>query len=652
MVREEEPNYILEESSSITSNGSLCSSDTETSSLASRSSSPILQGTYNSLIDRIHHRIDVGDKFFSLEFFPPRTKTGAVNLLARFDRMKQGGPLFCDVTWHPAANLNVDSETSSLTIAGVALNYCGLETMLHLTCCNQTKEEINQNLRRARDIGLKNILALRGDFFPDDNSKSDDFSYASDLVRHIRENFGDYFVIGVAGYPCTHPESNSYQEDLYYLKEKVDAGADFIVTQMFFDANTFIEFVRNCRKIGIKVPIIPGILPIQSYDSLRHIVNLTKLKVPTSIREAIESIKDNDEAIRKYGIDQAVKMCQELLSDDNTPGLHFYTLNRELATSTILKELGLWNCPHKPLPWPVPVNHRRCSETVRPIFWNLRHKSYVYRTQTWDEFPNGRWGNSASPAFGELKDYYLFFMKNKCSDETLLNMWGQELTSEEDVWDIFYCYLSGQPNKHGYVVTQTPWNDSELSPETTLIAEKLASFNKRGILTINSQPNVNGICSTDQYVGWGIPGGYVYQKAYLEFFTCKENIAALKIVLKNYPLVNYHIINAKGDEDYNNLHMHMPIAVTWGVFPGREIIQPTVVDPLSFRVWKDEAFALWNEQWAKLYPELSSSRNLLYTISQTYYLVNLVDNDYPKGNCLWNVLEDMFDVKNKTSREM
>ncbi|XP_023243844.1 methylenetetrahydrofolate reductase-like [Centruroides sculpturatus] len=650
MVREEVVTHILDESSGVSS-GSVCSSDCESSSATSRSSSPILQGTYNSLIDRIHHRIDTGDKFFSLEFFPPRTKSGAVNLLARFDRMKQGGPLFCDVTWHPTSNLNIDSETSSMTIAGAALNYCGLETMLHLTCINQTKEEVNQNLRRARDIGLKNILALRGDLIKGEEQKAHTFSYASDLVKHIRETFGDYFVIGVAGYPWAHPESKSYEEDLYHLKKKVDAGADFIITQMFFDSKRFIEFVRNCRKIGIKVPIIPGILPIQSYDSLRHIVKLSKLQVPSSIIEAVKSIRGNDEAIRRYGIEQAVKLCQELLSDDNTPGLHFYTLNREIATTTILKELGLWNnCPHKPLPWPVPVNHRRCSETVRPIFWNLRHKSYVYRTQTWDEFPNGRWGNSASPAFGELKDYYLFFMKNKCSDEMLLDMWGRELANEEDIWDIFYCYLTGKPNKDGFMVTQTPWNDSELSAETTLIAEKLSSFNKKGILTINSQPNVNGLCSTDQCVGWGIPGGYVYQKAYLEFFTCKANIIALKAVLKNFPLVNYHIINAKGDEDFNNFHMDMPNAVTWGVFPGREIIQPTVVDPLSFRVWKDEAFALWNEQWAKLYPEESTSRNLLNKISQTYYLVNLVDNDYPKGNCLWNILEDMFNLRAKTEK--
>ncbi|XP_076325548.1 methylenetetrahydrofolate reductase (NADPH) isoform X2 [Tachypleus tridentatus] len=588
---------------------SACSSE-GSSPLISRSQSPISFGAYTSLIDRINHRIESGDKFFSLEFFPPRTKNGAVNLLARFDRMHRGAPLFCDVTWHPASNPCSESETSSITIASAALNYCGLDTMLHITCCNSTKEEINIYLRKARDLGIKNILALRG------------------------------------GYPTGHPDATSYDDDLRHLKAKVDAGADFIITQMFFNAQTFISFVCNCRQIGIDVPIIPGILPIQSFDSLRHIVKLSKLKVSQEIITAIKPIRGNDEAIRRFGVSYAVQLCQELLSSGKAPGLHFYTLNREVATTEILKTLGLWGqSPQKPLPWPTAANHRRCTEEVRPIFWSYRPKSYIYRTQTWDDFPNGRWGLSSSPAFGELKDYYLFFMKSKSSKEELLKMWGNEVTCEQDVWNVFYYYLTSSVNKDGFLVTRIPWNDDELCPETALIADKLATFNKRGVLTINSQPNINGVPSSDPTVGWGFPGGYVYQKAYLEFFTCKQNVDALKEVLPNYSLVNYHIINNSGEEDYTNCHKHMPVAVTWGVFPGKEIIQPTVVDPVSFKVWKDEAFGLWTEQWAKLYPENSPSRQLLYSISQDYYLVNLVDNDFPKETCLWEILEVMFEKR-------
>ncbi|XP_076030198.1 methylenetetrahydrofolate reductase (NADPH) [Oratosquilla oratoria] len=601
---------------------------------------------YHNLAEKIQSRIESKDKFFSLEFFPPRTKGGAVNLLARFDRLREGDPLFCDVTWHPAGNPAGDTETSSMSIANAALNYSGLETMLHMTCCMQTKAQITQHLQRAKSLGIRNILALRGDPPHGDESWSppeDGFHYAVDLVRHIREEFGDYFIICIAGYPTGHPEAESYESDLQHLKEKVDAGADFIITQLFFKAETFKNFVEDCRAVGITCPILPGIMPIQSYDSLRHIVKLSKLDVPQEIMEIVAPLKDNDEAIRNFGIHQACELIKQLFLMDIAPGIHFYTLNREVSTASILKQLGLWaSSPRKPLPWRTAANFKRCTEDVRPIFWSTRPQAYVYRTQHWDEFPNGRWGSSESPAFGELKDYYLFYLKCRSSKDELLGMWGETLEEEEDVWQVFYNYISGETNKHGKKVTKIPWNENELSPETTLVKDNLKEFNKRGILTINSQPNVNGASSEDPLVGWGMPGGYVYQKAYVEFFTCKENVEALKEVLSLFPRVNYHIVNKDGTENVNNCHKHRPIAVTWGAFPGTEIIQPTIVDQESFLAWKDEAFGLWEEQWGKLYPENSKSHQMIKHIANNYYLVNLVDNDYPKESCLWDVLEAMF----------
>ncbi|XP_071552419.1 methylenetetrahydrofolate reductase (NADPH) [Panulirus ornatus] len=601
---------------------------------------------YHSLSEKIQSRIESNDKFFSLEFFPPRTKGGAVNLLARFDRMREGDPLFCDVTWHPAGNPGGDTETSSLTIAGAALNYCGLETMLHMTCCSMTKTEITRHLKRAKDVGIRSILALRGDppnGADDWEPPEDGFRYAADLVKHIRKEFGDYFVICVAGYPTGHPEATTYGDDLKHLKEKVDAGANFIITQLFFKAQTFIRFVRDCRALGINCPILPGIMPIQSYDSLRHIVKLSKLDVPQDIMAVVGPLKDNDEAIRNYGIHQMCTLIRELFDADMAPGVHIYTLNREVATTAILKQLGLWAAsPRRPLPWKMAANHRRSGEDVRPIFWASRPKAYVYRTQHWDEFPNGRWGSSESPAFGELKDYYLFYLKSKSSKEQLLAMWGEILECEQDVWEVFSAYVSGSCNKAGHKVTKVPWNDDELSAETSLLTDKLSEFNKRGVLTINSQPNVNGASSEDPVVGWGMPGGYVYQKAYLEFFTCSQNVDALLNVLPLFPRINYHILNHDGSADFSNCHKHRSNAVTWGVFPGTEIIQPTVVDPLSFKAWKDEAFGLWEEQWGKLYPENSRSQEIIRHFTQNYYLVNLVDNDYPKESCLWDALEAMF----------
>ncbi|XP_062505232.1 methylenetetrahydrofolate reductase (NADPH)-like isoform X2 [Corticium candelabrum] len=539
--------------------------------------------------NKIRKKMQRGEKFFSLEFFPPRTVTGAINLTSRFDRMGLGGPLFCDVTWHLAGNPSGDSETSSMTIASTALNYCGLETMLHLTCTNATKDDITLYLKKAKRQGIRNILALRGDSTDGGEWKSQEngFSYSTDLVRHIREQFGDYFGICVAGYPNGHPDCSSYEEDLQHLKEKVDAGADFIITQLFFRSEVFFKYVQDCRALGITVPIIPGVMPIQGYASLRHLVQLSKLEVPHEIRDAVEPIKHDDEAIREFGVIQCTKLCQELL-DAGTPGIHFYTLNREVAVREVLKHLGMWNenPAKRPLPWRPSANAKRSEEDVRPIFWASRPKSYIHRTQEWDEFPNGRWGNSSSPAFGDLKDHYLFYLTSKDKPADLKKMWGEELRDKTDVAKTFACYITGELNAAGVKVTKLPWNDDELALETSLIVEQLAFLNSHGILTINSQPSVNATPSNDSKFGWGGPGGYVYQKAYLEFFTSSAMVNILLDVLEDYKWINYHVINHDGSKEMTNSDEKLPIAVTWGVFPGKEIIQPTVVDPVSFHFWK------------------------------------------------------------------
>ena len=190
----------------------------------------------------------------------------------------------------------------------------------------------------------------------------------------------------------------------------------------------------------------------QGYQSLRHIVKLSRLEVPQEIIDHINPIKDNDEAIRNYGIDQTVDMAKELLNND-VNGLHFYTLNREVATIEILKRLGMW-CeePKRSLPWKPTANHNRAEEQIRPIFWRSRPKSYVHRTSQWDEFPNGRWGNSSSAAFGDLQDYYLFYLKSKSPKSELLKMWGEKLDSEQDVFEVFKNYITGEKNKNGVKV--------------------------------------------------------------------------------------------------------------------------------------------------------------------------------------------------------
>ena len=466
---------------------------------------------YVPLIERILEKQNKCENpFFSLEFFPPKTKEGAVNLISRFDRFRRAGPLFCDITWHSAGDPGSDCETSSITIAGVSLNYCGLETMLHITCVGQTEADLKKHLERAKSLGIRNILALRGDITDD---KVGDFRFASDLVQYIRKEYGNYFTIAVAGYPSSHPESPSPEMDLQYLKNKVESGADFIITQLFFKSQVFIDFVHKCRQIGICVPILAGIMPIQSYDSLEKMVKLSKLDIPKNILSDLMAIRGDDEAVRKYGIDWTITLCKQVIEAKVTPGLHFYTLNREVVTIAILKQLKLWNKCRQPLPWLPPANYKRCLEDVRPIFWSGRPKSYIFRTQAWDEFPNGRWGRADSPAFNDLKNYYLFLEPQKSKKE-LLEMWGKQLNCEEDVWDVFHCYVSRKPNKLNKKVSIIPWNTEEFRPETDLIIEQLAQLNKRGILTINSQPNVNGVESNHPIHGWGASNGYIYQKVY------------------------------------------------------------------------------------------------------------------------------------------
>lgn len=150
-------------------------------------------------------------------------------------------------------------------------------------------------------------------------------------------------MICIAAYPLGHPDSISYEDDLKHLKDKCDAGADFIITQLFFKAETFVKFYRDCRAIGITCPIIPGILVIQSYDSLRHICKLSKLDVPENIVSQLDKMKDNDAAIREFGIQTTYDLCKDLMNSGVVNGLHFYTLNREVAVTEVLKKLGKLN---------------------------------------------------------------------------------------------------------------------------------------------------------------------------------------------------------------------------------------------------------------------------------------------------------------------
>lgn len=237
-----------------------------------------------------------------------------------------------------------------------------------------------------------------------------------DLVRHIRKHHGDYFDIAVAGFPqqADLPPAEFAQE-LQWLKEKIDAGVSFIFTQMFYDVDIFLRWVKAVRAAGITVPIVPGIAPIQTYNGFMKSTTLAQTAIPERFLKQLEPHKNNDEKVREIGIRLVADMCRQILDSGlSIRGLHFYTMNLEKATKMLLEELSL--VPRvetiKPLPWRQSLTPSRRTETIRPIFWANRTKSYLSRTDNWDEYPNGRFGDSRSPAYGELDGYGIWIKQS------------------------------------------------------------------------------------------------------------------------------------------------------------------------------------------------------------------------------------------------
>ncbi|OZJ02433.1 hypothetical protein BZG36_04465 [Bifiguratus adelaidae] len=576
------------------------------------------------VIDKIREAESEGRPYWSFEYFPPKTAQGVQNLYDRMERMYRLGPEYIDVTW------GAGGTTSDITseIVSTAQSVYGLETMMHLTCTNMPREKVDEALKNAKACGCQNILALRGDP-PKGQTEWEacegGFTYAVDLVKYIREQYGDYFGIAVAGHPEGHIEVTDREQELIHLKEKIEAGADMIITQLFFDVDMFIDYVKRCRAVGIKCPIIPGIFPIQSYNGLKRVISFNNNHVPDEIWAALEPIKDDDAAVKEYGIQLAVDFVKKMRAA-GVNGFHFYTFNLERSTRLTLERLGFVPSLEavKPLPWNPSLHKKRAKETVRPIFWKNRTKSYIQRTESWDEFPNGRWGDSRSPAFGELDGYgvSLKYPKKEC-----LEMWGYP-SSSDDIAALFARYCKGSLNS-------LPWSAQQLDPETEVIRQRLAAINLLGYLTINSQPAVNGVKSSDRTYGWGPNNGYVYQKAYLELFVAPDDLGGLLKKIDSDPEITYYAVNKQGDLKTNS-KSDGPNAVTWGVFPGKEIVQPTIVEVTAFMAWKEEAFELWNE-WAQIYDEGSPSRTLINDIANNYYLINIVHNDFQDENGIWRL---------------
>ncbi|CAI4210401.1 unnamed protein product [Parascedosporium putredinis] len=572
------------------------------------------------------------DAFYtSLEFFPPKTVMGFSNLRDRLDRMERAlKPLF------------------------ICQRELGLTTCLHLTCTNMSRRLLDKALEDAKALGIRNLLALRGDPpRPDeykalDDASSDevtDFEWATDLVKYIKATYGDYFCIG--GPP--------------YLVEKVQAGADFIITQLFFDVDIYEKFETALREHPSgafkTIPIIPGLMPIQSYQMVKRTTKLSHASVPDPIMARLDAVKGDDEKVKSVGVDILSEIVENVKKvKARTPGprgFHFYTLNLEKAVSFILERSKLIpvsdsddedvavaetdealrntipivrvngvNGTNEVNSNDVALGSARRLSTVgsdprnRVIVSGAQasHPDYeatageagipaepvntrantlaisegegvLGREATWDDFPNGRWGDARSPP---------------------IELWGTP-TSVKDVSDIFLRHLQG-------TLAAIPWSEEGLLPETNAIHQHLVNLNNKGWWSVASQPAVNGFRSSDHTFGWGPENGFVFQKSFVEFFLPTADWNALRAKLQDpavHESICFYAANVAGDFESSDAAAASPggsltpstNAVTWGVFPegnhhahdyrGTDIVEEDIRVHV-FHIDAEEDIPVWN----------------------------------------------------------
>ena len=276
-------------------------------------------------------------RLVSFEFFPPRIAEGIPAVLETLDELKVYCPDFVSVTY--GAGGSTRAFTEEITLA--AKRSAGTEVMAHLTCVGQTKEEVHGVLGRLEAEGVENIIALRGDpprgsteFVPVEGG----FQHATDLLQHVKSNFK--FGVAAACYPEGHTESVDLDSDLKYVKMKVDNGADFLVTQLFYDNRHYYDFLERARAGGIDVPIVPGVLPVLNSAQVRRFTTLSGSEIPPDLDKLLDKYSDNDDSAKDMGVEYATAQVRDLW-ESGAPGVHFYVLNRSYSVSRILDNLTI-----------------------------------------------------------------------------------------------------------------------------------------------------------------------------------------------------------------------------------------------------------------------------------------------------------------------
>jgi methylenetetrahydrofolate reductase (NADPH) len=291
---------------------------------------------------------------FSFEFFPPRTPEGEANLYLALAALRPLAPDFISVTYGAGGS----TRGKTFEIVSRIRDEVGLEAMAHFTCVGATADELRTALDEMAGLGFENVLALRGDppQGQEEWTKTEGgLEYSHELVQLISRDYP--FTIGAACFPETHIHAASPEDDLRFLKEKVDAGVGFLITQLFFDNALYYDFVARARAIGIDVPILPGIMPITSPQQLTKVTTMCGATIPDHVLGEIQERRASNEAVAEFGVAYATMQCADLLAP-GAPGIHYYTLNRSPATRAILSTLKLWR------PWD--AEHTGLGEPRRP----------------------------------------------------------------------------------------------------------------------------------------------------------------------------------------------------------------------------------------------------------------------------------------------
>lgn len=273
-------------------------------------------------------------RVFSFEFFPPKTPQGEEKLRYTRQQLSQLKPAFFSVTY------GAGGTTRDRTLETVLeIQREGHAAAPHLSCIGSSRGQLVEILQQYRDSGIRHLVALRGDL-PSGTLGGGDFRYASELVAFIRERTGDHFHIEVAAYPETHPQTRSARENVEHFKRKVEAGANSAITQYFYNADAYFSFVEDCEAEGIRVPIVPGVMPIGNFSQLVRFSEACGAEIPRWIRMKMQGYGDDTASIRSFGLDVVTQLCDRLLMT-GAPGLHFYTMNQAGLTSVIWDRLHL-----------------------------------------------------------------------------------------------------------------------------------------------------------------------------------------------------------------------------------------------------------------------------------------------------------------------